>query len=712
MSDYQYCNQDWKIAARNIFLCIIGIVILTPFTVIFASFSSADILLEAFGAHGDSGSAWSVTITVLLCVVLLGLLVWYVISLTKFKNNQLSDESRSSIGTIRTYAIIQLSGLLIILLSMIAPKTGAIIFILWVFALIIMQFILKEAFHSLSEEKTWSKMACRGASQLKKSVAYTIYGMFAPILWMLLFLLTAFIVSGVKDIDMMVILYDLSQGNVTAYLLPFFVLLICGLVQLYWGVMSFVLMLMGWNNIQGGSLVDPDAETQKNTPATDNSYRAFQFNETQPAAAYCTQCGTKLNSGIKFCPSCGTPVTTTTDVTANQDSITSIQEPAVSSVSETMSVGEIRKKEEPNKVSANNSTISEYPDYYEEQDEDSNKKKYIIAGSIALAVILAIICGFFIFKGDKGDGTPSNIYNYSATVYKTVEDWSSSDPQGELEYGDSVTAYEKDPSGNWIEVKAEKNGKTLKGYVEIKSIMDTQLFNILNQRGYMNEENVRYHIRDTKSRRALAEKLNELGENWLLVTEENDYGVHPISKSCFIEGLTPSEEGFGFMVIDNKSGDKKFILFSFDDNDNPVEVYQESVASKWVGISDIKIKRGKIKVNYYQSDTSDEKEVFEMNNTIIYKGNVDNQYPITMSLNMDGSSVTGSYYYDKYKTPISLSGEITNNEESGKSILLTEMNDGVVTGQFLGILEGSSISGSWISADGEKEMPFYVEEKY
>ncbi len=27
MNDYQFCNQDWKTAARNIFLCIIGVVI-------------------------------------------------------------------------------------------------------------------------------------------------------------------------------------------------------------------------------------------------------------------------------------------------------------------------------------------------------------------------------------------------------------------------------------------------------------------------------------------------------------------------------------------------------------------------------------------------------------------------------------------------------------------------------------------------------------
>ncbi len=647
--------------------------------------------------YEDRFNAFAGVIGICFLISFLGYIA-YLVGICLFKRAQNSPDSESRAFKIMLAKLI-MPALLILLVVIVYnygteisqnfESTVSLILLPWVVYLSAVIYLLIQ-FKSLSRESTWTDKARLGADNLKFSYACILWILAIIIFGLLIIFMTVLsykskleglqygsygmneVVGGINSLSKLIEdIYNTIKIEVLFIFLAVFI----------FEAMLTIYRILGWYRIYKGGIEEISDQT---TFPTNGSRCMGQ-------GKYCHKCGAELPEDSSFCPNCGTQIVKV--VSSSPGGVTD-------------------NDSEETDVTVDDSADKDSFNIVYEDDETDNRKKWMLWGGIAAAIILAVIC-FFIFKGgDKGDGTLCNIYNHSATVYKTVEDWSSSDPQGELEYGDPVTVYEKDPSGNWIEVKTEKNGKTLKGYVEVKSIMDANLFNILNQRGYMNEENVRYNVKDAKSRRALAEKLNELGEDWKLATEENDYGIHPISKSCFIEGLTPSEEGFGFMAINDNSGDKQFFLFSFDDNDNPVEVYQESVASKWNGISDIIVKRGKIKVNYYQSESSDEEEVYEANNMLTYTGNVDNQYPITMSLSIDGGSVTGSYYYNKYKTPISLSGEITNNDEGGRSILLTEMNNGVVSGQFLGTFNGSSISGSWISADGEKEMPFYVEEKY
>lgn len=727
MNEYQFCKDDWKIAARNIFLCVIGVVILTPITMFFASLSSISLMLDAMGKSVGESASWPNTVAAITGVLLLGLLVWYIMSLSKFKDNQICDESSSAVGTLRTCVIVQLAGVLIFLFSIISPLAGVVLFFLWCITLIIMQFIIKDAYKTLSEEETWSKVARRGASQLKTSVAYTIYGMFAPILWFLLFVLTILLVAGSKDMSWQVIIYDIVQGNYTAYLLPFFVLLICGLIQLYWGVMSFVLMLLGWNNIQSGNLVDPSekeakvASRQTNVSEQSTSNAVGVQNVQTPS--FCPECGVKLAPGSKFCPSCGKSLLVVAAVTEQQlpESVEVVAE--CDATSDT-------KKEVPAAEPVHNNTFAiistpaaeSVPEYYDtdEDSEENNTRKWWLYGGITAGVVVLGLILWFLFARDRmPDGPISYVSADNASVFEGIEDSMISNYVGELEYGDSVVTYENDPSGELIKIKAKKNGENISGYVFIDRLLDKETFITLQSQGHFDNSDIRSSISDWSYRTALARTLKELGPDWSLLTTTTSNETSPAVKIGDFKGLPQDEVGFAFMTVNNLTDEKHFYLFtnkymySEGVDLNPILLYDESVNNKWNAISDITIKNNKVKVKYRtiedKSQDAPKKETVEPGvESLLLKGEIDYQYPITMTLKINGKYVNGSYYYNKYRNPITLSGEMYENHHHFHDVSLTEMNNGEVTGQFLGVWDGETLSGKWLSPDGEKEMNFSV----
>ncbi len=91
-----------------------------------------------------------------------------------------------------------------------------------------------------------------------------------------------------------------------------------------------------------------------------------------------------------------------------------------------------------------------------------------------------------------------------------------------------------------------------------------------------------------------------------------------------------------------------------------------------------------------------------------YEGTIDGKYGIVMTLTFSNSGeVSGQYYYKSKKSPILLQGSINSD---GVLILEEKVNE-KVTGNFTGKWSGSEYSGLWISADGDKELPFKVMEQ-
>lgn len=81
-------------------------------------------------------------------------------------------------------------------------------------------------------------------------------------------------------------------------------------------------------------------------------------------------------------------------------------------------------------------------------------------------------------------------------------------------------------------------------------------------------------------------------------------------------------------------------------------------------------------------------------------GKLDGKYEIVLQYTVrEDGTVTGSYYYTKYKTPIQLSGEI-----SGDAMTLEEHTNGNLTGRFIGTVTPDGFNGVWKSADDTKTM--------
>lgn len=109
----------------------------------------------------------------------------------------------------------------------------------------------------------------------------------------------------------------------------------------------------------------------------------------------------------------------------------------------------------------------------------------------------------------------------------------------------------------------------------------------------------------------------------------------------------------------------------------------------------------------HEDGTYAEKEVeddWNSTTTEIWEGSVDGKYKIEMTIHRHDGNVWGSYMYLSHKSDIVLSGEWDDNNQ----LTLTESVDGNVTGQFIGNYGRNNFEGLWISADGEKEMPFSV----
>jgi hypothetical protein len=88
-----------------------------------------------------------------------------------------------------------------------------------------------------------------------------------------------------------------------------------------------------------------------------------------------------------------------------------------------------------------------------------------------------------------------------------------------------------------------------------------------------------------------------------------------------------------------------------------------------------------------------------------YTGKI-GQMPVQMDLTIDGSDVSGNYYYEKTGKPIELKGKLTADQ----AVVKEYPEEKKTTGAFTGKLDASRKlwSGTWESADGKRKFPFNV----
>lgn len=102
--------------------------------------------------------------------------------------------------------------------------------------------------------------------------------------------------------------------------------------------------------------------------------------------------------------------------------------------------------------------------------------------------------------------------------------------------------------------------------------------------------------------------------------------------------------------------------------------------------------------------TEETEDDWNATTTEVWEGTIGGKYKIAMTVNRLDGGVWGTYMYLSQNREIVLSGEWGDNNQ----LTLTESVDGNITGQFIGQYGRSTFEGLWISADGEKEMPFSV----
>jgi len=93
-----------------------------------------------------------------------------------------------------------------------------------------------------------------------------------------------------------------------------------------------------------------------------------------------------------------------------------------------------------------------------------------------------------------------------------------------------------------------------------------------------------------------------------------------------------------------------------------------------------------------------------------YTGAIDGKYAVTMQLQCQGNSLSGTYSYDSRGIAIRISGSIDWLAADRGNLTILEYNDkGMVTGFFRGELSGNAIVGSWSTPDGKRVLGFRLQ---
>ena len=103
----------------------------------------------------------------------------------------------------------------------------------------------------------------------------------------------------------------------------------------------------------------------------------------------------------------------------------------------------------------------------------------------------------------------------------------------------------------------------------------------------------------------------------------------------------------------------------------------------------------------------------KFNKTLV--GTLNNEIEVQMKLTRDGKNLTGTYFYEAVRDPIELSGTV----EKDGTCKISETAGDKETGIFKGRLAGEELGGTttlrfegtWSKPNGEKAMPFTLQEK-
>lgn len=410
--DYFEENKRWWTSAN---LSFWGIIIQTVFSLIglclglYLTLNLSDILIngimpsitsESLDYYNNRmiGYAGGIMICVLISFIGYGL---YLIGISLFPVAQISSRAQRHTRNIMLTELIALgvSILLFVLMYNIpeiffkewssAVTWGILVWCGYLAVIIIMMCQYK----ALSQEKTWSKMAKKGADKVTTGYIFLIW---IQVIVLLGLLLDAIIIwshfSHLNSTN-----YDgfESYNNAMSSIQNLFesikvVGIVTSVVVTILSLFSTISRIAGWNMIKNGGL---KAETEDYGAPTPGEYIVN--------ARFCHKCGSKLPSDSSFCPACGTRV---------GQSVAEGIEP----VSESVFVDDLPEQ-------TDTEVTVEYDDFYDD-DNSEKRKKLLLWGGLAVVAVLLIALIAWSTSGCGRGGGASEATDSLDVDYEVIED--------------------------------------------------------------------------------------------------------------------------------------------------------------------------------------------------------------------------------------------------------------------------------------------------
>jgi hypothetical protein len=215
-----------------------------------------------------------------------------------------------------------------------------------------------------------------------------------------------------------------------------------------------------------------------------------------------------------------------------------------------------------------------------------------------VAFFIAAVAGYYLITLLLAPKYPP-LYVFAESVSLRVAPTTKSERIGTLEYGTKVFPVKESPvfdieeEAQWYPVKA--NGS--KGYVHNDLLLSERDFQLLE--GVLSEPGVKALVQKTSYRRAVIDYMNSRGLDYTLwkIVPNTDRGT---ATSVYLGKVLDRRSkivDFAILLDNVETGERKFLLFSFDSDEKPFLV-EEQVAPSRGFISSVSKRGSAFVVNY------------------------------------------------------------------------------------------------------------------
>lgn len=318
----------------------------------------------------------------------------------------------------------------------------------------------------------------------------------------------------------------------------------------------------------------------------------------EAAASFCHNCGNPLGAGSRFCPKCGTQISTP-EVIENgslQSETPAALLPDSSSIPDTpettVANNEPAQTSTLHSVSENIVVEQVYgTDTYDAEAEAERRRKNLIA--IGGGVVGAILVGLFLFfiLGKSGSNKKYDTNGYSVIAenlfFRSSPSAISNDNLiTKLPYGTEIIV--KSFDGDWAEI--EYQGQ--EGYVGKKYILPDSQFYFIDR--IWNTPSVRENVEQNRYRLALIDYITRnglyTGDDGWQINYEGKTGTSPNS-IIYRPWGSRNIPIFAFLLHNNSTGERRVVVYSFNEDDESPQFMHDEAAERDGLLRDVMIDR-------------------------------------------------------------------------------------------------------------------------